>query len=101
MSRTASLQMGAIAALYILWLSSWLVFGSGAIGPAHYNWDQTLIAAGAAFAAFRAAWQTSRPYPPFLVMIGLGLVMLAASWATYNTNDALSLRFPGEGSPEY
>jgi hypothetical protein len=101
MSGSASLQMGGIAALYVLWLSTWLVIGSDAFGPARYNWDQTLIAAAAAFAAFKAAWQTARPYPPFLVMIGVGLLMLAASWATYNTNDALSLRFPGEGAPEY
>jgi hypothetical protein len=101
MSGSASLQMGGIAALYVLWLSTWLVIGSAAFGPAHCNWDQTLIAAAAAFAAFKAAWQTARPYPPFLVMIGLGLLMLAASWATFNANDVLSLRFPGEGAPEY
>ena len=45
--------MGGIAALYILWLSTWLVIGSDAFGPAHYNWDQTLIAALAAIAAFK------------------------------------------------
>src|SRR4026207_1728676 len=101
MSGSASLQMGGVAALYVLSLSTWLVIGPDAFGPARYNWDQTLIAAAAAFAAFKAAWQTARPYPPFLVMIGVGLLMLAASWATYNTNDALSLRFPGEGAPEY
>ena len=101
MSGTASLQMGGIAALYLFWLSTWLVIGSDVFGPAHYNWDQTLIAAAAAIAAFIAAWRTARPYPPFLALIGIGLVLLAVSWATYNANEDLSLRIAGPGSPDY
>ena len=58
--------------------------GARVFGAAHYNWDQTLVAAVAALLAFVASWRAAKPYPGFLVMIGLGLVMLAASWGTYS-----------------
>jgi hypothetical protein len=35
MSRSASLLLGGLAALYLLWLAAWLVLGSAAFGPAH------------------------------------------------------------------
>jgi hypothetical protein len=101
MSGTASFQLGGIAALYLLWFGAWVVLGADAFGPAHYNWDQTLIALVAAIAAFTAAWRTARPYPPFLTLTGVGLLLLALSWVTYNVNGDLSRHFGGEGGPDY
>src|SRR5258706_521793 len=100
MSRSASGQLGAIAAFYLLWFATWLVLGSTLFGPTHHNWDQTLVAA-AAIAAFKASRQTPRPYPLFLVMIGTGLALLAVSWATYNVGGNQFLRFAGHGEPDY
>jgi hypothetical protein len=101
MNRSASLQLGALAAFYLLWFAAWLVLGSTAFGPAHYNWDQTLVAAVASIAAFKASWHAPRPYPVFLVMIGTGLALLTISWATYSVNDDPFLRFAGHGEPNY
>ena len=102
MTGSASLQMGAIAAVYLLWLVSWLVLGHEAFGPARYNWDQTLVATIAAIAAFNASRQALKPYPVFLIMIGIGLAMLTASWFTYDPDDTRPfLRFPGQGAPDY
>ena len=102
MTGSASLQMGAIAAVYLLWLVSWLVLGHEAFGPARYNWDQTLVATVAAIAAFNASRQALKPYPVFLIMIGIGLAMLTASWFTYDPDDTRPfLRFPGQGAPDY
>jgi hypothetical protein len=101
MNRSASLQLGGLAALYLLWFAAWLVLGSAAFGPTHYNWEQTLVAASAAIVAFNASRQTQRPYPLFLVMIGAGLAALAVSWATYNVDHNSSLRFAGDGQPDY
>jgi hypothetical protein len=101
MSKRASLQLGGIAALYLLWGATWLVLGDQIFGPRHYNWDQTLVAGVAAIAALTGAWRTARPYRVFLLLISIGLALLAASWATYNADDVASLRFSGEGAPDY
>src|SRR5262245_31418846 len=100
MNRLDSLRLGGIAALYLLWLATWLVLGSTAFGPARYNWDQTLVAAAAAIAAFNAPRHARRPYPVFLVMIGAGLVALAVSWATYDVNRGPFLHFAAD-QPDY
>ena len=98
----ASLQPGIVAAIFLLWLVIWVVLGHDAVGPAHYNWDHTLIASAAAIAAFSGSRYASRPYPVFLIMIGIGLAMLAVSWATYDPDDTRPfLRFATSGSPTY
>ena len=84
MKDSASLQAGALAAIYLLWLVSWLVLGADTFGPAHYNWDETLVAAAAAVAALNGARRASKPYPAFLILLGLGLACLAASWFAYD-----------------
>src|SRR5262249_16048173 len=101
MSRSASLLLGGLGALYLLWFAAWLVLGSAAFGPAHYSWEQTLVAASAAIAAFNASRQTQRPYPLFLAMIGAGLAALTVSWATYTVDRTSSLRFAGHDQPDY
>src|SRR5215203_226041 len=98
MSRSASMRVGAIAALYLLWFAAWLVLGPTVFGPAHHNWDQTLAAAAAAVAAFTASRHVLRPYPVFLLMIGAGLAALAVSWFTYGVDGD---RFTGHGQIDY
>jgi hypothetical protein len=100
MGNAAALTMGGLAALYLLWCATWLVLGDQVFGAAHYNWDQTLVAAVAAVAALAGAWRTVKPYRLFLVLIGLGLVLLALSWSTYEP-DGGPLRFSGAGAPDY
>jgi hypothetical protein len=78
------------------------VVGQNVFGPAHYNWDQTLVAALAALLAFNASRHAPRPYPLFLVAIGLGLALLAASWGTYSPEATRPfLRFTTPGAPNY
>lgn len=102
MTGSASLQLGGIAAVYLLWFASWLVLGHEAFGPAQYNWDETLVAAVAAIVAFNASRHATRPYPVFLIMIGIGLAMLTVSWVTYDPDDSRPfVRFGGQGAPNY
>ena len=102
MTDSAASQLGAVAAVYLLWFVSWLVLGQEMFGPAYYNWAQTLVAAAAALLAFRASRQAARPYPGFLVTIGLGLALLAASWVTYSPDAARPfLRFATQDVPNY
>jgi hypothetical protein len=96
-----TLQLGGIAALYLLWCATWLVLGAQAFGSTYYNWDQALVAAAAAIAALAGAWQTARPYRLFLAMIGIGLALLTLSWVTYNMDGDAALRFGGAGAPDY
>jgi hypothetical protein len=84
MTDSTSLQLGGIAAVYLLWLVTWLVLGHEVFGPAFYNWDYGLLVIVAAVTAFKASRQVPKPYSVFLVMIGLGLAMLAVSWITYD-----------------
>src|SRR5262252_3430440 len=96
----AATQIGAVAAVYLLWFVSWLVLGHAAFGPAHHNWAQTLVATVAALTAFNAARRAARPYRVFLITIGLGLALLAASWVTYSPDDAHPFsHFAGQGAP--
>jgi hypothetical protein len=96
------LQLGAAAALYVLWLVSWLVLGSAAFGSAHHNWSQAVVAAAGALLAFGAVRRAGDPYPAFLVMIGLGLTLLTVSWATYSADEVTPLqRFDSSGLPSY
>jgi hypothetical protein len=97
----ASLQLGGIAALYLLWCATWLVLGNQAFGPGHDNWSQTLVAAAACLAAFTGAYRTARPYRLFLALVGIGLALLALSWTTYGAGDMSALRFGGDGAPTY
>ena len=102
MTGSVSLQLGGIAAVYLLWLVSWLVLGRETLGPEYYNWDESLVATVAAVTAFNVSRRATRPYPVFLVMLGIGLAMLAVSWITYDPNDTHPfLRFPGQGAPDY
>jgi len=102
MTGSVSLQLGGIAAVYLLWFVSWLVLGREILGPEYYNWDQSLVATVAAVTAFNVSRRATKPYPVFLVMIGIGLAMLAVSWITYDPNGIHTfLRFPGKGAPDY
>ena len=102
MMNSVSLQLGGIAAVYLLWLVTWLVLGYRTFGPASYNWDQGLVASIAAVTAFNASLRASKPYSVFLVMIGLGLTMLTVSWITYDPSATHPFfRFPGQGAPDY
>ena len=102
MMNSTSLQLGGIAAVYLLWLVTWLVLGHDAFGPASYNWDLGLVAIVAAVTAFKASLRTPKPYSVFLVMTGLGLVMLALSWITFDPDEIHPfLRIPGQGAPDY
>ena len=99
---SAALQIGVVVAVYLLWLVSWLVLGQEVFGPAHYNWAQTLVATVAALIAFNASRLADRPYPIFLITIGIGLAMLAASWVTYSPGGSHPfLRFSRQGAPNY
>lgn len=84
MSRFANLTLGGLAALYLLWLNSWLVFGCESFGPAKYNWDQVAAAAITALVAFHASRRSASPYPTFLAIQGVAFLLLAASWVTYS-----------------
>jgi hypothetical protein len=75
-----------MAAAYLLWLCCWLILGNTAFGEDSYFWDQTASALAAALAAFAAAWRAVRPYSVFMAAQGLGLTLLAASWAAYDPN---------------
>jgi hypothetical protein len=97
-----SLQLGGIAAVYLLWFVIWLVLGHDAFGPASYNWDLGLVSIVSAITAFNASRRASKPYSIFLVMIGLGLAILSVSWITYDPGETHPFfRFPGQGAPDY
>lgn len=95
-------QLGAVAALYLLWLVVWLVAGHDVFGRISNDWLQSGVAAVAAAIAFRASRRVARPYPAFLILLGFGLALLAASWATYDPmREEGSLRLGGPGAPDY
>ena len=81
MTGSVSLQLGAIAAIYLLWFVSWLVLGPEIWGPEYYNWDQSLVATVAAVTAFNVSRRATKPYPVFLghqlctVCVRLGLCL--------------------------
>src|SRR5512134_3273122 len=84
MTRSAYMTVGGLAALYLLWLASWVVFGCEPYGPASYHWDQAAAAAAMGLVAFHASRRSASPYPAFLVMQGIAFLLLAASWVTYS-----------------
>jgi hypothetical protein len=77
------LAVGALAALYLLWLATWFVFGRALYGPTRYCWDQATAAAVTGLVAFHAARQRGAPYRGFLALQGAAFLFLAASWVTY------------------
>ena len=81
MTRSAHLKVGALAALYLLWLAMWLV-----VGPRPYYWGQATASAVTGIVALYAARQSARPYPGFLIMQGLAFLLLAGSWVTYQVS---------------
>lgn len=102
MKVSINLWLGGLTALYLLWLSCWLVLGDQAFGLNYYNWDQGLVAITAAFAAFIASRRAVRPYALFLAMQGFGLILLTGSWITYDPDKSHSFfHFAESGAPDY
>jgi hypothetical protein len=92
--------VGALAALYLLWLATWFV-GNAMPGPDWYAWDHAAAAAVTGLVAFRASRSVLSPYPGFLVMQGLALLLVAGSWLTYhvpNRPSGLAIPLPGAGA---
>ena len=90
MTRSAYLNVGALAALYLLWLATWLVLGNEPYGPGRHYWDQAAVAAVTGIIAFYASRRNTGPYPGFLVMQGLAFLLLAGSWVTYQASSGSS-----------
>jgi hypothetical protein len=90
MTRSGHLEVGALSALYLLWLAAWLVAGDEPYGPSSYHWDQAVAAAVTGCLAFAVARRHSRPYPGFLAMQGLAFLLLAGSWLTYQVSSESS-----------
>jgi len=98
-SGSARLKLGALAALYLLWLATWIVFGNKIFGPSRYNWDQAIAAAATGLVAFLAARQGQAPYRGFLALQGMAFLFLAASWVTYpwSSEPSVASAIPIEG----
>ncbi|PTQ91498.1 hypothetical protein C8R30_1314 [Nitrosomonas nitrosa] len=102
MKALTNLYLGGIAAIYLFWLSCWLVLGDQLFGQDFYNWDEALVAIAAAFAAFVASFNVIRPYAGFMAIQGLGLILLSISWLTYDPDGSHRfLHFPTPGIPDY
>ena len=102
MKALTNLYLGGIAAIYLFWLSCWLVLGDQLFGQGFYNWDEALVAIAAAFAAFVASFNVIRPYAGFMAIQGLGLILLSISWLTYDPDGSHRfLHFPTPGIPDY
>ena len=106
MTRSARLTIGALVALYLLWLTTWLVLGDGPYGPKTYYWDQAVPAAATGIIALIAARRRSAPYRWFLVLQGLAFLLLAAAWVTYQTSSgstgvALSPQEAGRAAADF
>src|SRR5262245_22827228 len=102
MKELGPLKLGILAAFYLLWLVIWLVLRDVAFGPQHYSWDQTLVTAVAAGVVWRISRQVAKPYSFFLLLLGVGLLLLAGSWVTYDPDVTRpSLHFGGKGTPSY
>jgi hypothetical protein len=104
MTRSGHLQVGALTAVYLLWLAAWVVIGDEPYGPRRYQWDQAAAAAVTSCFAFYASRRRSRPYPGFLVTQGLAFLLLAGSWSTYpvssGSSTAVAISVPGaSGEP--
>jgi hypothetical protein len=83
MTQPAHIKIASLAALYLLWLATWLVFGNEFYGAARHYWSQATAAAITGLVAFYVARRTPRPYPGFLVMQGVAFLLLAVAWITY------------------
>lgn len=92
MTRSAYLKIGALAAVYLLWLASWFVFRDQVYGSARQYWDQATAAAVTGLVAFHASRRSPSPYPAFLLMQGFSFLLLAVAWVTYGA--AEGCRFP-------
>src|SRR5262245_17094386 len=90
MTRSAYLKVGALAAIYLLWLATWLVLGDESSGLARYYWGQAAAPAVTGIIAFHASRRSHRPYPGFLIMQGLAFLLLAGSWITYQESSGFS-----------
>jgi hypothetical protein len=77
-TRSARLKVGALAALYLFWLATWLV-----VGPRQYYWGQAAASAATGIIALYVSRRSPGPYPGFLIMQGLAFLLLAGSWVTY------------------
>jgi hypothetical protein len=86
MTRHARLLIGALAALYLLWLATWIVFDNALYSPLRNYWDQTAVACVTAVAAFYTAHGTGRPYRGFLAMQGFAFLLMALAWLTYRAS---------------
>jgi hypothetical protein len=83
MTRSARLKVGALAALYLLWLATWLVVGNEPYGLGRYYWGQAAAPAVTGIIALYASRRSPSPYRWFLIMQGLAFLLLAGSWVTY------------------
>lgn len=83
MRRSSVLKVAALAAVFVLWLATWLVFGTALFGADAHYWGQVVAAAVSGGVAFYVARKASGPYPAFLVMLGIAFLLLAVSWASY------------------
>ena len=90
MTRSARLKVGALAALYLLWLAIWLVVGNEPFGLSRYYWGQASAPAVTGIIALYASRRRPSPYPGFLVMQGLAALLLAGSWVTYQASSGPS-----------
>jgi hypothetical protein len=90
MTRSAYLKVGALAAIYLLWLAMWLILGDESSGLGRYYWGQAAAPAVTGIIAFYASRRSPRPYPGFLIMQGLAFLLLAGSWITYQVSGASS-----------
>ncbi|RDE49778.1 MAG: hypothetical protein DVS81_14585 [Candidatus Accumulibacter meliphilus] len=86
MSRSAALRVATLAAVYALWLASWIIFGPKLYGADRYFWSDATAAAVTGSFAFYLSRRTSGPYPAFLALLGVAFWLLAASWVSYPTS---------------
>lgn len=101
MTGSTMMKLGGIAAIYLFWLVCWLVLGDEAFGLNFYNWDHALVAAAAAASAFQIGRRMVKPYPVFLIVKGIGLLMLTVSWVTYDPDGRHpSFHSPQQGWPD-
>jgi hypothetical protein len=80
MTQSAYFKVASLAALYLLWLATWLVFGNELYGAARHYWSQATAAAITGLVAFYVARRVPRPYPGFPVMQGVSFLLLAEAW---------------------
>lgn len=97
MSRTTDLKVALLAAAYVLWLVLWIVNPDEPWAPARHHWDQAAAALLTAACALAAAWRQPAPWRGFLVLQGLGFLLLALSWMSFQ---AVGKASPGDAVSE-